>query len=665
MTLSSLGWNDFFANAYQPFSTGNFVPARVALEHKHAYELLSIHGELTAECTGRVLHDASTRSELPSVGDWVVARLRPGERDACSERRPRADIHAVLPRLTKFSRRAGIDRRFRLGSGLGKPIEGCRRLTAMPRTELRAIGTSSQLTTNGALQGHPGEYGRLQAPRLKSEDGTREVLLCLAVEIWDNTPTIRRSPFSMNYTFAVLACFICAITLRLIPAPAAAAAEATVDFTTDPPWEGYRNRLLPETLPLIRQDFGWRAAAKELGGWVQRSVTPATFAKAIPLRTLNDRLSASGNFYVTDAQGGSGLMFGWFNDNSRGWRTPNSLVFRIDGNGGKYWVFYEYGTRGWFTGGAGCFEGEQYQTTPTKPFKADGTKHAWSLNYDPNGGGGNGLMTFTLDGKAYPLPLAPGHKLDGAEFNRFGIINQQITGDGMQAFFSDLLLDGQPIDLGTDPGWIGQGNHAEYPGRVRRPFHDFGWAQSARAGGKPGEIGGIIWRDVKPAYYGAKTTPLTLDDELVASGTFAFHGAASDSGVYLGWFNAETKKDSTVKETQVSRNILAILVEGPSRVGHYFRPEVRTANGSGAAAGEGPVIRPDGKSHRWQLRYAPVTDGSGRVTVTFDGAEQSIILTPEDRRAGATFDRFGIFNLQTGGHFVDIAVDDLRFTNGR
>src|SRR5688500_13877491 len=106
MTLSSFGWNEFFANAYQPFSTGDFVPARVALQHKHTYELLSTHGELTAECTGRLLHDASARSALPAVGDWVVARLRPGESQASSERRPRADIHAVLSRRTKFSRRA-------------------------------------------------------------------------------------------------------------------------------------------------------------------------------------------------------------------------------------------------------------------------------------------------------------------------------------------------------------------------------------------------------------------------------------------------------------------------------------------------------------------------------------------------------------------------------
>lgn len=109
MTLSSLGWNDRFADAFQPFSTGEFVPARVALEHKHAYQLLSVHGELTAACTGKLLHAASTRGDLPAVGDWVVVRLRPGDTLSCPEHRPVADIHAVLPRLTKFSRRAAGD----------------------------------------------------------------------------------------------------------------------------------------------------------------------------------------------------------------------------------------------------------------------------------------------------------------------------------------------------------------------------------------------------------------------------------------------------------------------------------------------------------------------------------------------------------------------------
>ncbi|MBI5772104.1 MAG: ribosome small subunit-dependent GTPase A [Verrucomicrobia bacterium] len=106
MPLSSLGWDDFFARQFAPYSTGGFLPARVALEHKHAYELYSAVGELAAECTGRLLHTATARADLPAVGDWVVVRVRPDEARACPEQRRRADIHAVLPRKTKFSRRA-------------------------------------------------------------------------------------------------------------------------------------------------------------------------------------------------------------------------------------------------------------------------------------------------------------------------------------------------------------------------------------------------------------------------------------------------------------------------------------------------------------------------------------------------------------------------------
>jgi ribosome biogenesis GTPase / thiamine phosphate phosphatase len=96
--LSSLGWDDFFARSFQPFSLGGLEPARVALEHKHAFELLSPRGELTASCTGRLLHHATLRADLPAVGDWVAIKTRPGE--------THADIHAVLPRRTKFSRTA-------------------------------------------------------------------------------------------------------------------------------------------------------------------------------------------------------------------------------------------------------------------------------------------------------------------------------------------------------------------------------------------------------------------------------------------------------------------------------------------------------------------------------------------------------------------------------
>ncbi len=46
------------------------------------------------------------------------------------------------------------------------------------------------------------------------------------------------------------------------------------------------------------------------------------------------------------------------------------------------------------------------------------------------------------------------------------------------------------------------------------------------------------------------------------------------------------------------------------------------------------------------------------VIETFD-------LQPGARRTGATFDRFGLFNMQTGGHYVYIYIDDLTYSKRR
>lgn len=102
MTLSSLGWDDFFANAFRPHADAGLTPARVTLQHKHLCLAHSEAGELQAVCTGRLLHGATDRADLPAVGDWVAVRLRD---DPVVDGSPRpADIHAVLPRRTCFSR---------------------------------------------------------------------------------------------------------------------------------------------------------------------------------------------------------------------------------------------------------------------------------------------------------------------------------------------------------------------------------------------------------------------------------------------------------------------------------------------------------------------------------------------------------------------------------
>lgn len=37
-------------------------------------------------------------------------------------------------------------------------------------------------------------------------------------------------------------------------------------------------------------------------------------------------------------------------------------------------------------------------------------------------------------------------------------------------------------------------------------------------------------------------------------------------------------------------------------------------------------------------------------------------LRPGDKARGATFDRFGLFNHQTGGNYVYVYLDDITYT---
>ncbi len=98
MNLAGLGWSPFFEEAFAPYAVDSLVPGRVAVQHRGAYEVYTELGELPAEVTGRLCHEALGAGDLPAVGDWVAARPRP-EGD-------RLTIHAVLPRRTKFSRKA-------------------------------------------------------------------------------------------------------------------------------------------------------------------------------------------------------------------------------------------------------------------------------------------------------------------------------------------------------------------------------------------------------------------------------------------------------------------------------------------------------------------------------------------------------------------------------
>ncbi|HVU16827.1 MAG TPA: ribosome small subunit-dependent GTPase A [Candidatus Didemnitutus sp.] len=102
MTLAELGWSDFFASAFAEHATAGLQPARVTLELKGFFEVTGVDGARLGECTGKFIHDARRAADYPVVGDWVAVSPQPGDET-------RAAIHAVLPRRTKFSRKAAGD----------------------------------------------------------------------------------------------------------------------------------------------------------------------------------------------------------------------------------------------------------------------------------------------------------------------------------------------------------------------------------------------------------------------------------------------------------------------------------------------------------------------------------------------------------------------------
>ena len=92
MKLQDLGWDAFFAEAFEPYEQDNLLPARVSARHHGPCELLSERGRLGGVMSGRLNDD-----ELPAVGDWVAVRPVEGERKAV--------IEAVLPRRSAFTRK--------------------------------------------------------------------------------------------------------------------------------------------------------------------------------------------------------------------------------------------------------------------------------------------------------------------------------------------------------------------------------------------------------------------------------------------------------------------------------------------------------------------------------------------------------------------------------
>ena len=95
--LEEFGWDAGWASAFEQLEDHNLIPARVAAQHRGAYDLWTADAELRARASGRLFYEHEVGGVLPAVGDWVVVV-------------PPNTIISVLTRRSAFVRK---------GAGLG------------------------------------------------------------------------------------------------------------------------------------------------------------------------------------------------------------------------------------------------------------------------------------------------------------------------------------------------------------------------------------------------------------------------------------------------------------------------------------------------------------------------------------------------------------------
>ncbi len=87
--LHRLGWDDGWEAAFAEHRVAGLRPARVAVQHRGAYDLATEDGELRASAANHLVRSG----ELPAVGDWVGVGAEPQL------------VETLLPRRTSISRK--------------------------------------------------------------------------------------------------------------------------------------------------------------------------------------------------------------------------------------------------------------------------------------------------------------------------------------------------------------------------------------------------------------------------------------------------------------------------------------------------------------------------------------------------------------------------------
>ena len=95
--ITSFGWSDALQHDFAPLAAQGLSPARVVLQQRGRYGLVTETGEMTGAPSGRLQHEAAPGA-LPVAGDWVA--VQPPQAEGV------AVVRHVPPRRTEFVRKA-------------------------------------------------------------------------------------------------------------------------------------------------------------------------------------------------------------------------------------------------------------------------------------------------------------------------------------------------------------------------------------------------------------------------------------------------------------------------------------------------------------------------------------------------------------------------------
>jgi ribosome biogenesis GTPase len=93
--LSAYGWSPALQHDFTRFAAQGLVPARVTVQQRGRFRLVTERGETESRISGRFAHEAA-EGDYPVTGDWVAVELKADV----------AVIQHVLPRATVFTRKA-------------------------------------------------------------------------------------------------------------------------------------------------------------------------------------------------------------------------------------------------------------------------------------------------------------------------------------------------------------------------------------------------------------------------------------------------------------------------------------------------------------------------------------------------------------------------------